>query len=117
MSYTVAIDATDTLAAASSEYYGNGERGLQLVVHAGPLGDDDNTAAIALIALDDDGGSQECLRFEGIPAEDTTILMLYPGITQGQFSAPYVLPYKYQLTASNALGLPMQIKVTAATLP
>lgn len=123
MSYSVAINTVgDAQIAPASNVYSNtvGDRGAQLFVQTVNLGDDENTATISIVAIGD-AESQECARWTGIVPNDTTVITFYPGITEGSSANAtnfsFVLPAKYQIQASNALGLAMQIIVGQVTLP
>lgn len=106
----------------SSVYESGGTRGLQIVAVAGSLGDDDNRAEIAVMAVSEFNAenSQEVYRFTGIAPNDTYALLLYPGTESGiQGSSATlngVLPAKFQLRANNVMGLPMNISVAASML-
>lgn len=95
---------------ASAVIESNGARGLQLLALVGAGGDDNNLLNVSIIAISDEA-SQETLRFDGIPVENTTVLTIYPGIAaaNGDFakSANGVIPPKFQLLVSSTMSLPL----------
>lgn len=101
---------------ASAVIESNGSHGLQLLVQVGAGGDDNNLLSVSVIAISaSDEASQEVLRFDGIPVENTTALTIYPGVmaANGDFTKTLnsVIPPKFQLLVSSTMGLPLSAHV------
>lgn len=109
---------------ASAVIESNGARGLQLLALVGVGGDDNNLLSVSVIAISaGDEASQESLRFDSIPVENTTVMTLYPGIPTAinpggtTQSANGVIPPKFQILVSSDMGLPLVAHVYGELLP
>lgn len=109
MTFTFEVDGiTGQSAVIESE----GALGLQLLGVIGSTGDEDNTVNVSIVAIsDDETASQECYRVEGLRAEDTSVVLIYPGIAEASGVAAFrvnaVLPAKFQIQVGNVAGLTM----------
>jgi len=114
------FEVSEAQSGSSTTFVSGGAKGLQLLVVVGSTSQEENTVNVAVVAVDKDSNneqaSQECIRVEALPAENTSIVTIYPGIAEAgsaqfgrQVSA--AVPPQFQVQLSNALGLDMTVNV------